>query len=276
MLFSLEFTLKFYSTDMLVKLFTTQLTSSFVGIAKDIISGKQENLKFVLYSGHDSNVLPFMMAYNLTSSDCLWHIYVKKYKPKTASEVNQESKKLDDPVCNMAPDFASSFIWELNQNTDDNGYYIRTLFDGTAVSFCPDGKEVGADKFCPFEDFVSYTNQHLILNNEDYDPTCGSLEFQTRTAKKVLYVGVYIIGSCLLITIITVIFMAKYKKDLKQIVEDQKKIIAKHNIMNVINEEDEGEEGDEHDANHGLGSKSTNPLDIEFKSFNAGGKNFFQ
>jgi hypothetical protein len=77
----------------------------------------------------------------------------------------------------MAPDFASSFIWELNQNSDDQLFYIRTLFDGTAVSFCPDGKEIGPDKYCLFDDFVNHANQYLILAQEDYDPTCGSRDF---------------------------------------------------------------------------------------------------
>ena len=243
-LFSLEFTVKFYSTDDLVKLFTTEMTKNFISIAQDVISGKQQDLKLLMYSGHDSNVLPFMMAYNLTSSDCLWDIYVKKYKPKTSEEY-LSPKVGDDPVCEMAPDFASTFIWELNKNSDDNLFYIRTLFDGRAVSFCPDGKEVVGEKYCPFDDFVAHANQYLILPQEDYDSTCGSFEFQTRTAKKILSVGVYIIGSLLLLTILTVIFLANYKRDLKKIVEDQRKVLEKHNVMNVINEEDEDEEADE-------------------------------
>lgn len=128
-----------------------------------------------MFSAHDSNILPFMIAYNLTSPECLWDIYVKKYKPSKENGIDFSDME-KDTRCETAPKYASSFLWELTQNVKSNEYFVRTKFDGEVVSFCPQGKEV-SEMYCPLDEFANFSNQHLILEDSIYNSTCGSVEF---------------------------------------------------------------------------------------------------
>lgn len=96
------------------------------------------DLKYMMYSGHDDNVIAFMIAYNLLNTDCVWNKYLALPKIKKDG-------------CANAPGFASSFLWELSQNAVDQKFYVRSLFNGKAVEFC--GGASTGDHYCEFSDF---------------------------------------------------------------------------------------------------------------------------
>ncbi len=115
-----------------------------------------------MFSAHDSNLIPFMLAYNLTSRDCLWNIYKSKYANNT-DLANLENEKLDDVRCESAPQFASSLLWELTKHATSGEYFMRSKFDGEFISFCEQGKEV-EDMYCPLDSFILHANHHLVLD----------------------------------------------------------------------------------------------------------------
>ena len=91
------------------------------------IAGKNK-VKLRMYSGHDSNVLPFMLRYGIMDEECLENLY----------ETGQSNRQ-----CETHPTFASIFIWELNQRVSDQKFFVRILFNGKDVSFCEHNESVG-------------------------------------------------------------------------------------------------------------------------------------
>ena len=72
--------------------------------------------KLTSISIHDSNIIPLLTFYNLTSSDCLR----KQYKNQTVIG------NCVDPI-----PFASNLIFELHQNDSNiNDYFVKVRYNG--------------------------------------------------------------------------------------------------------------------------------------------------
>ena len=67
------------------------------------IQGKLDTKKLTIVSGHDVNVVPLMVFFNLTSSDCL----KKKFNNQTVTG-----------NCAIPIPFASNILFELYQSDD--------------------------------------------------------------------------------------------------------------------------------------------------------------
>lgn len=114
---------------------------------------KLKRLNFFGLSGHETNIVPFMLGYKLTSEACMLEIL--------NSGKDREHKSLEDAdLCLGGPDFASSLVWEINRkktaaanSTNEKDYFIRVVYNGEPlVTHCPKDKLV--DKFyCPFDVF---------------------------------------------------------------------------------------------------------------------------
>lgn len=112
---------------------------------------KKKRLNFFGLSGHESNILPFMLGYGLTSEKCMLEIL--------NSGTDRKHKTLsDNNLCLPTPDFASNFIWELSKpfktgssHTHDPAYYfIRVIYNGEALTtHCPADKLVDGE-YCPY------------------------------------------------------------------------------------------------------------------------------
>lgn len=163
-----------YATDEAVRLWTDSIARDLVAGIDAKVNGSS-NLKYRMWSGHDSNVLPFMMKHNLLNIECL----KERYEGKTPKN-----------RCELFPDFASSFIWELNTRDSDGQHFVRVLFNGEPVTFCKDADNVDTF-YCPVAAFKTRANDLLYLKN--FNHVCGNPYLEQsylRHPSVVLMVGV--------------------------------------------------------------------------------------
>ena len=116
-----------YPTETIQKLWTHSISNNMIDNMDIRIAGKNR-VKLRMYSGHDSNLLPFMLRYGLMDENCLQDLY---------------QKGQSDRQCETHPTFASLFVWELNQRTSDQKYFVRILFNGKEVLFCEKHETIG-------------------------------------------------------------------------------------------------------------------------------------
>lgn len=109
----------------------------------NIIKGKLGVKKLSIYSGHDTNVVPLMVFFNLTSSDCL----KKQFMNQTVTG-----------NCAVPVPFASNIFFELHQ--DDNNaseYFVKVRYNGIYYNLC--GKN---STECPFAQFAGRSKANLL------------------------------------------------------------------------------------------------------------------
>ena len=160
-------TLLDYPTDTVVRLFTDAVSHSVIEGMEGKINGTIPH-KLRMFSGHDSNVVPFMMKHNLISLTCLKELY-------------QTGKSTS--ICELHPNFASSFIWELNQRDTDKKYFVRVLFNGKPVKFCFENQD---DHYCEFSLFKDEIGKRMYLDR--FMDKCGNLYYKQSNWRSTLYV----------------------------------------------------------------------------------------
>jgi hypothetical protein len=86
-----------------------------------VSKGQNSVKKMSIFSGHDTNVVPLMTFFNLTTGECL----KKKYQNKTVTE-----------NCASPPPFASNLIFEMHQNETDSSFYVKLRYNGDYYKLC--------------------------------------------------------------------------------------------------------------------------------------------
>lgn len=153
-----------YTNDGIKKLYTSKMSQDIIKNFEDKIAGTNK-LKFLGLSGHETNVVPYMMGYGLTSEECL----IKKLN--------------DEPVtgiCEGSPEFAANFIWELSKK--EGKYFVRVLYNGKPILGCLKDKALEGN-YCPFEDFKTTMRAEFILSDDEYKKACGSTGNNTNTVE---------------------------------------------------------------------------------------------
>lgn len=84
--------------------------------------GEKEVKRYSIYSGHDTNVVPLLAFFNLTSHECI----TKKWRNESFTG-----------NCADAPPFASSLIFELHQNDDNpSEHFVKLRYNGEYYKLC--------------------------------------------------------------------------------------------------------------------------------------------
>lgn len=163
---------------LLPKLQTTEISMKiYKGFLKKIFEEKSEQLslnqqqngknkvnssKLLIFSGHESTIYPFMYILGLTSPDC--H---RKAFPKVST----------DPKCKSISDYASSLKFELHQILENDPsqqlteksylqkFYVRILYNGTPVNFCPVPSSKYGSYYCRFDIFQEYLGDRFIMDH---------------------------------------------------------------------------------------------------------------
>ena len=130
---------------------TTTISEQLLVNMNNKISGKNPNLKYLMFSGHDTTLYPFMYLHKMINMTCSKEMYDTYMKNKTI--IN---------TCMFGPEFAASFMWELNKNSADGQYYVRVLYNGQPVHFCQNNQD---GYYCKFSDFQTEVKSRLILPN---------------------------------------------------------------------------------------------------------------
>lgn len=109
----------------------------------------QSDIKFVLFSGHDSTIEPLANALGFSSGH--W------------------------------PRYAARIVFELYKKQKDDSGYIRVLYDGKPVTdqviFCQDRLADKKNSLCPLQYFLDFVDHDNIkdLNEESYEKACQNI-----------------------------------------------------------------------------------------------------
>jgi len=159
-----------FSEDNLIKEYTTGISTNIISVfTSKIEQGKYSNIKFLGFSGHDKNLLPFMLKLRLTSLECL--------------KFGAEGTKLKG--CNLFPEVASNLIWELSKMK--NEYYVRILYNGKVVrASCSNPED---RDYCKYDDFKSMMYSSFILETNTMIRLCRHKEIRANPMNKWFWVS---------------------------------------------------------------------------------------
>ena len=135
------------------------LSTQFLKTIQRYFSAKiQDNyeLKFAIFSAHDTTLQPYMAALNLTNWECLLEKHDKN-----------ETRKGN--CVDGYPVFATQILLELHSKELESGkaYFVKIIYNGVEMKLCETEKTE-----CLFEEF----NQRLtnyVLSDNDFEVSCG-------------------------------------------------------------------------------------------------------
>jgi len=86
-----------------------------------------------------------------------------------------------DRGCELMPDYASSFIYELSKF--DGTFYVKVLYNGKPIRICEQSKKSHGD-YCKFSEFEKTVEKHLYYNYGDLYDFCGNPYFSDKSIKQ--------------------------------------------------------------------------------------------
>lgn len=190
------FTLLYYPDETVLRLFTNGISHLIVEGMESRIKGTKKH-KLVVLSGHDGNLMPFMMKFGLTSLECAKEMY---------------EKGSSSQACEIHPHFASSFIFELNKRKSDGDHFVRILYNGKPFKFCGANED---DFYCKYAMFKEKLADTMYL--EDFANICGNPYYEV-SGKRASYFIVLVCVCCLALVglILALYFACRYQKLLRQ------------------------------------------------------------
>eukprot|EP00792_Barthelona_sp_PAP020_P001777 TRINITY_DN1285_c0_g1_i1.p1 TRINITY_DN1285_c0_g1~~TRINITY_DN1285_c0_g1_i1.p1 ORF type:complete len:393 (+),score=97.56 TRINITY_DN1285_c0_g1_i1:32-1180(+) len=114
----------FSENDTTLRLSIGRLFGHIIDRLDNVING-EEKYKFTFYSGHDSTIQPMRSVLQMNNDE--W------------------------------PPYASHFVFELHENSDDNLYYVRVFFQDNVVKV----PECGNVDFCEYTKFKSFIQKFV-------------------------------------------------------------------------------------------------------------------
>ena len=135
----------------LVKAKTDGIAREILNHMKSFAAGTGDS-KSKLFIGHNSNILPFHLAFGLNSKECFVEL-------ARAGETRLPCRPLSR--------FAENLIWELNQK--DGLFFVRVLANGEPLQLC----EGPQDKvYCPLDEFAKYMEANTFYTDPDFEELC--------------------------------------------------------------------------------------------------------
>ena len=126
-------------------------------IEKKLIKPKEyENLRYVGFSGHQSNLTPFIVKFGLTSAECLFKL------------LNGEKVQ---GVCEKNPPYAANILWEVSKDNATGEIYVQTKYNGKDIQTCKNSNP--QDLACPFKEFKEYMENEFYLEKPILDKFCS-------------------------------------------------------------------------------------------------------
>jgi len=144
-----------FVNDTITKVQTTRMTNTILNTFDSKIKDPSySNLKFLGFSGHEGNIIPYLMGWGLTSVECL---------AKGVAGTPVEG-------CEMSPAFAANIIWELS--SENNAYFVRVLYNGKVVkNLCPQQDLSG---YCTYDQFKQTMVEKFTMDQANIKTLCGS------------------------------------------------------------------------------------------------------
>lgn len=129
---------KFFRFKELNKYLFTEIGRKVLAKLEELRDGINEGKdvhKFVLFSGHDTNVYSILLAAELANDDCI-------IKPDS---------------CQVNPRFAAMFLYEVYE--DEGHVYVETTYNGKKVKFCGVDKEGD----CQLDEFIEFLKTKMYM-----------------------------------------------------------------------------------------------------------------
>jgi len=171
-------------------------------------SGKSDfRLKYALFSGHDSTLIPLLYTLGLISESCIGTDLI-------------EGK--NSPDCMMGPNVASNMIFELIL-TGNNTFSTKVSYNGDYVDFCKTGDKSN-DYMCDVEKFRGMINSDYYLSN--FRQLCGidddgnSLNSSNLVTYKILFYCLLVVA---VILVLVIAFMGYYLVNLSKKMQHAKR-----------------------------------------------------
>lgn len=171
------------------KMWTHNMGTTLISRLQSKIDGDQEweSLRYLAYSGHESNVIPLMIALGLTTADC----QIQNLKRLQNMTINESEKlearfqfdtkypldnitQITDGMCMTNPPFASNIIFELSKDDQTEEYYGRVYYNGKLVQTKQVCSSYEKDGTCAFKDFKQSLTKILTLVNTTFVESCGA------------------------------------------------------------------------------------------------------
>ena len=141
---------KVSADDDMLKFYVTPFYQEILYSFENKINGTLGDLKWKMYSAHDTTLAVFMTALNISSYQCIDEIALKG----NTSSLN----------CFPAPEFASNLLIELHQNKKGTKY-VKIRYNGGYVNLCEKKK-----KKCEWSEFEERLRRFMV----NYDNICNS------------------------------------------------------------------------------------------------------
>jgi hypothetical protein len=116
-------------------------------------------IKYLGFSGHDSNIYPILFALNTNSLKCLESKFRNLFSPAPTPE--DDNLFLNGKnYCFLSSPFASNIEILLLRNTDSKHFYLQLLFNGEALPICINSQSPTHP--CPVSVAVEYLKSKMV------------------------------------------------------------------------------------------------------------------
>jgi len=176
------------------------------GMARNVVQGMEDFItgklkrKVRVFSGHDTGLYSHYLLLNLTDLQCNLDIFTK----------GQASRP-----CEESPEFASSFLYELNQKTGTQDYYVRTLLSGKPIVICDQNEQ---QYYCKYDLFKKTLSEKLFFDPDEFTSYCGNpltdIYNKNNRSTTIITVTLIILGLVLIATLTATYFLTKWKNDM--------------------------------------------------------------
>lgn len=180
-------------------------------------------LKYLGFSGHDSNIYPILFALKTTSVECLKTKFISMFKdPEPSSKPLMNIFLKEDNLCFTSPSFSSNLELLLLRNTQSGKFYIHVLYNGEELPICKTSES--PTQPCPVDTTLSYFKTLMI--SEDLEELC----FGQQLVKKYKF-GIYfsVAGAFFVVVMIMACKASHYNTEFKRI-EAESASYSKHPI----------------------------------------------
>lgn len=179
------------------KVMTTRLAEKIIESMKNKINAlntgqNDESKVYVGFSGHDTNLYPLILNLGLSNIECITE--------ELKTGISQEN-------CEKNPEVASNLLFELSQELNSNNFYVKIIYNGKSIDYCPRRLVKNG---CSFDQFERFMKERFIY--EDFNNFC---ELEQSNNNKKFYLGtiIILIGLVIAFLIAFLITNGKYQNE---------------------------------------------------------------
>lgn len=144
------------------KFMGTPLFQEILKYFSEKIQNPEQELKYIMFSGHYLTLTPLMVGLNITNWECIFN----RYKQVSDENLNCE---------NGYPSYASQLILELHSN--ENQYFLKVIFNGNEMNVCEKNQ-----KQCEFFEVKKRIEENIIM--KDFNEFCQITKFSENVSKE--------------------------------------------------------------------------------------------